>query len=88
MSFPPERATHVDTETDRVRWVSYLFLSYRPLRGLMQLLERLGITTEIFLAADEDDGEAGAEMDDFGDPLRQHPSSAFSISSDASRTWK
>ena len=54
----------------------------------MQLLERLGITTEIFLAADEDDGEAGAEMDDFGDPLRQHPSSAFSISSDASRTWK
>ena len=35
----------------------------------MQLLDSLLVVAEIFLAADEDDGEALAEVEDFGDPL-------------------
>ena len=35
----------------------------------MELLNGLLVVTEILLAANEDDGEALAEMQDFGDPL-------------------
>jgi hypothetical protein len=35
----------------------------------VQLLDSLLVISQIFLAADEDDGEALAEMQDFGDPL-------------------
>ena len=53
------------------RGFPYLFLCHRPLRGLVELLDCLGVATEIFLAADKDDGESRAEMNDFGDPLLQ-----------------
>jgi hypothetical protein len=35
----------------------------------VQLLNGLLIISQILLAADEDDGQALAEMQDFGDPL-------------------
>jgi hypothetical protein len=35
----------------------------------VELFDGLLIITQIFLTADEDDGEATAEMEDFGDPL-------------------
>jgi hypothetical protein len=40
------------------------------LRGLVKLLNGLLVVTEILLAANEDDGEALAEVQDFGDPLK------------------
>lgn len=52
------------------RWdVSYLFGRHRLLRSLVQLLNGLLVISQILLAADEDDGEALAEMQDFRDPL-------------------
>ena len=35
----------------------------------MQFLDRLLVVAEIFLATDENDGKALAEMEDFRDPL-------------------
>jgi hypothetical protein len=35
----------------------------------VELLNGLLVVTQILLAADEDDGETAAEMEDFGDPL-------------------
>ena len=51
-----------------VRW-AYLLRSDRLLRGLVQLLDGLLVVAQILLAADEDDGQAGAEVQDLGDPL-------------------
>lgn len=51
-----------------VRW-AYLLRSDRLLRGLVQLLDGLLVVAQILLAADEDNGEALAEMKDLGDPL-------------------
>jgi hypothetical protein len=54
----------------RVVWdMAYLLRSHRLLRSLVQLLNGLLIISQILLAADEDDGKALAEMQDFGDPL-------------------
>lgn len=39
------------------------------LRRLGQFFDSLGVVSQIALAADEDDGKALAEMEDFGDPL-------------------
>jgi hypothetical protein len=39
------------------------------LAGLVKLLDRLGIEAQILLAANENDGEAGAEVKNLGDPL-------------------
>ena len=51
------------------RCKTYLFRSHGLLRGLVELLDGLGVVAEILLAADEDDGQAGAEVQDLGDPL-------------------
>ena len=39
----------------------------------MQLLDGLLVVAKIFLAANEDNGEALAEMKDFGNPLWNQP---------------
>jgi hypothetical protein len=43
--------------------------SHGPLLGLSQFLNCLGVTSEILLTPNKDDGEASAEMHDFRDPL-------------------
>jgi hypothetical protein len=48
---------------------SYLLGGDGLLASLVKLFNGFLVVTEIFLAADEDDGEATAEMNDFGDPL-------------------
>ena len=40
----------------------------------MELFNSLLVITEILLAADEDDGKATAEVQNFGDPLFKHVS--------------
>lgn len=47
----------------------YLLGSDGLLRRLVQLLNSLLVVSQILLAADEDDGEARAEVQDLGDPL-------------------
>ena len=47
----------------------YLFGRHRLLAGLAQLLDRLLVVSQILLAADEDDGEALAEVKNLGNPL-------------------
>lgn len=47
----------------------YLFGSDGLLAGLLQLDDGFLIVAEIFLAADEDNGETAAKVHDFGDPL-------------------
>ena len=49
--------------------VSYLLRSHGLLRSLVQLLNCLLVISQILLAADEDDGQALAEMQDLRDPL-------------------
>jgi hypothetical protein len=49
---------------------TYLLRGDRLLRGLGELLDSLGVVTQILLAADEDDGKALAEVENFGNPLR------------------
>jgi len=48
---------------------AYLLGSDWLLRGLVQLLNSLGIISEVLLASNEDDGKTLAEMQDFGNPL-------------------
>lgn len=52
------------------RWTgAYLFRRHRLLRGLMKLFNGLRVKSQVFLAANQDDGQALAEVQDFGDPL-------------------
>jgi predicted NBD/HSP70 family sugar kinase len=46
-----------------------LLWSHRLLRSLVELLNRLLVVAQILLAANKDDGQALAEVEDFGDPL-------------------
>lgn len=48
---------------------TYLFGGYGLLRCLVQLFNGARVMTQIFLASDEDDGMAGAEMKNLRDPL-------------------
>lgn len=52
-----------------VSGLTHLFGGYGLLRGFGELLDSLRIVTKIALAADENDGETLAEVQDFGDPL-------------------
>lgn len=45
--------------------VTYLLWRHWLLRGLVQLLDCLLVVSEILLAADENDGQALAEVEDF-----------------------
>jgi hypothetical protein len=56
------------------RWVGVqadtnLLWGHRLLGGLVQLLDRLLVEAQILLAADEDDGQALAKVQNLGDPL-------------------
>jgi hypothetical protein len=52
-------------------WIlAHLLGSYRLLGSLVQLLNGLLVEAQILLAADEDDGQALAEVQNLGDPLR------------------
>lgn len=55
---------------------AYLLRGYRLLRRLVQLLDGLLVIPQILLAPNEDDGQALAEMQDFGDPLQHTQVSA------------
>jgi hypothetical protein len=44
---------------------------YRLLGGLVQLLNGLLVEAQVLLATYEDDGQALAEVQDLGDPLRE-----------------
>jgi hypothetical protein len=46
-----------------------LLWSHWLLGSLVQLLNRLLVEAQILLAADKDNGQALAEVQDFGDPL-------------------
>lgn len=47
----------------------YLLGSNGLLAGLVKLFNGLLVVTQILLATNEDDGEAAAEVNDFGNPL-------------------
>ena len=49
--------------------MAYLLWCHGLLRRLVKLLNRLLVVSQILLAADEDDGQAGAEVQDLRDPL-------------------
>jgi hypothetical protein len=51
------------------RMCTDLLWGHRLLGSLVQLFDRLLVKAQILLAADEDDGQALAEMQDLGDPL-------------------
>jgi hypothetical protein len=51
---------------------AYLFRGDGLLRCLVQLLNGLLVVSQILLAADKDDGEAGAEVQNLRDPLKNH----------------
>ena len=48
---------------------AYLLRGDGLLRCLVQLLNGLLVVSQILLAANEDDGQAGAEVQDLGNPL-------------------
>ena len=54
--------------------VTYLLRSHRLLGSLVQFLDGLLVVAQILLAADQDDGEAVAEVEDLRDPLSVHVS--------------
>jgi hypothetical protein len=56
--------------------VTYLLRSNRLLGGLVQLLNGLLVEAQILLATNEDDGQALAEVQNLGDPLREGVSRA------------
>jgi hypothetical protein len=48
---------------------SYLLGRNELLAGLAQLLDGLGVVSQILLASDQNDGQALAEVKNLGDPL-------------------
>jgi hypothetical protein len=71
---------------------AYLFRGDGLLRCLVQLLNSLLVVSQILLAADEDDGEARAEVKDFGDPLEMSSRvsecpPSISVTNDAIAPW-
>jgi hypothetical protein len=68
------------TRCSIVEWgKSYLLGGDRLLRCLVQLFNGFWIESQILLAANEDDGQTGAEVQDFGDPLSVKILSEFII---------
>jgi hypothetical protein len=71
---------------------AYLFRGDGLLRCLVQLLNGLLVVSQILLAADKDDGEAGAEVQNLRDPLKNHNavsvcSPSKSVTHDAMAPW-
>jgi hypothetical protein len=71
---------------------AYLFRGNGLLRRLVQLLNSLLVVSQILLTADKDDGQAGAEVENLGDPLEKNslvsrcPTSR-SVTHDAIAPW-
>jgi hypothetical protein len=71
---------------------AYLFRGNGLLRRLVQLLNSLLVVSQILLAADKDDGQAGAEVENLGDPLEKNSlvsrcSASKSVAHDAIAPW-
>lgn len=49
---------------------AYLALTDGALGGLVELLNSLGVVTQILLTANQDNGKTLAEVEDLGNPLR------------------
>lgn len=49
---------------------AYLALTDGALGGLVELLNGLGVVTQILLTANQDNGKTLAEVEDLGNPLR------------------
>lgn len=62
-------ASRCNTSACALKLHTHLFWCHRLLRRLVQLLNCLLVISQILLAADQDDGESLAEMEDFRDPL-------------------
>lgn len=60
--------------------ITYLLRGDGLLAGLTQLLNGLGIVAQILFAANEDDGQALAEVKNFGNPLSVEHVSASCLS--------
>jgi hypothetical protein len=60
-----------DWKMKRVGTSTRLLWGNGLLRGLVELLDRLLVVTQILLAANKDDGQALAEVQDFGNPLQK-----------------
>lgn len=60
---------------------AYLFRGNGLLRCLVQLLNGLLVVSQILLAADEDDGQAGAEVQDLRNPLEEDESVSICLAS-------
>jgi len=48
-----------------------LFRGHRTLVGLPEFLDSLGVTSQVLLAANKDDGQTGAKVHDLRDPLHR-----------------
>lgn len=59
----------VECEYGEDEGAAHLFWRDGPLACLPELFDDLGVTTEILLAADENDGQVLAKVQDFRDPL-------------------
>jgi hypothetical protein len=57
--------------------LTYLLVGDGLLRRLVQLLDRLGVKPQILLAANKDDGQTRAEVQNLGDPLSTQRVSAY-----------
>jgi hypothetical protein len=71
---------------------AYLFRGNGLLRRLVQLLNSLLVVSQILLAADKDDGQAGAEVENLGDPLEKNSPvsrcrASKSVTHDAVAPW-
>lgn len=62
--------------------LTYLLRGDGLLAGLAELLDGLGIVAQILLAANENDGQALAEVKNFGNPLLVEHVSAGCLSRD------
>jgi len=65
-------ALEVVVSTDNLLDMLTLLLADGLLRGLCELRNGLGVVSEILLTSNKDDGEVGAEVEDFRDPLLLH----------------
>lgn len=61
-------AIRIPSRPELVR-TTHLFRRHRALAGLPKLLNHTGVTSEVLLASNENDGQASAEVHHLGDPL-------------------
>jgi hypothetical protein len=63
---------HVSSKVTRyANKYTNLLRGHRTLVGLPELLDCLRVTSQVLLATNQDDGQAGAKVHDLGDPLHE-----------------